>query len=396
MRSLAIALCALFTLPDHAWGATCADCAPHALEIEAVYTGELWRNASGGIDTGNRYLDNLDLTFDADGAQLFGVDGLEIFGYLLYNNGHSIDELSNAAQGISNIESTRALRLYELWTEWKFGAQDHSVRFGLYDLNSEFDSIEAAGLFINPSHGIGPDFSQSGENGPSIFPVTSLGLRARANTGAWTFQAAVLDAVPGDPDHPDRTGMHLSSNEGALLVGEMNYRVASGVRIGTGYWRYTSDFSAIETTGSTELTRSGNAGAYVLAESPLLLSNENDRGMRVFARTGFAEDRINPIHRYYGAGAVYTGLTAQRPEDQLGFAIAVAKLGAPYIEVQQSNGFSATRYEYDFELTYRLDVNEWLTLQSDVQYMRNPGMDPSLKSAWALGLRFELGRGWSW
>ncbi|MFL6577209.1 MAG: carbohydrate porin, partial [Povalibacter sp.] len=136
--------------------------------------------------------------------------------------------------------------------------------------------------------------------------------------------------------------------------------------------------------------------AYVLAESPLLLSNENDRGMRVFARTGFAEDRINPIHRYYGAGAVYTGLTAQRPEDQLGFAIAVAELGAPYIEVQQSNGFSATRYEYDFELTYRFEVTEWLTLQSDVQYVRNPGMDPSLESAWALGLRFELGRGWSW
>jgi hypothetical protein len=31
-------------------------------------------------------------------------------------------------------------------------------------------------------------------------------------------------------------------------------------------------------------------------------------------------------------------------------------------------------------------------LQSDVQYVRNPGMDASIDSSWAIGLRFEISR----
>jgi porin len=369
--------------------AACSECPGDALSIEAVYTGELWRNASGGAATGNRYLDNLDLTFDADAGRLFGIDGLEIFGYLLYTNGHSISELSNTAQGISNIEASRAVRLYELWGEWQFGNEANTLRFGLYDLNSEFDSIETAGLFINPSHGIGPDFAQSGENGPSIFPVTSLGARAQTTRGAWTIQAAALDAVPGDRDDPDRSGIHLSSHEGALLVGEVNYLTQQGLRLGGGHWRYTSEFTTVD----AQAARKGNAGTYVLAESPALFSDDEERGLRIFARTGIANDRINPIRRYYGTGAVYAGMNGEHA-DQIGLAFAVAELGQPYLAAQRADDIALARREYDVELTYRIEVSDWLTLQSDVQYVRNPAMDPTLESVWVFGLRFEAGYGW--
>jgi carbohydrate-selective porin OprB len=48
-----------------------------------------------------------------------------------------------------------------------------SVLAGLYELNSEFYRLQSAGLFLNSSFGIGPEFSQSGLEGPSIFPSTS-------------------------------------------------------------------------------------------------------------------------------------------------------------------------------------------------------------------------------
>lgn len=129
----------------------CAACEPAAaLSIEAAYTGEAWRQASGGLRTGGGYLDNLDLRATGDGGRLFGIDGLTLFGDVLYNNGQGLsDELVGATQGVSNIETVRAVRLYELWGEWQLGNQQ-SLRAGLYDLNSEFDSIEAAGL-VHPS-----------------------------------------------------------------------------------------------------------------------------------------------------------------------------------------------------------------------------------------------------
>ncbi|HMN44142.1 MAG TPA: carbohydrate porin [Povalibacter sp.] len=367
------------------------------LQVESAYTGEIWSQVSGGIASGERYLDNLEVTATVDGGQLLGLEGLQLFGYVIYNNGHAFaDELSGAMQGISNIETTRAVRLYELWSQWQFGSGEQSIRFGLYDLNSEFDSVETAGLFINPSHGIGPDFSQSGRNGPSIFPVTGLAVRAQKNFGAWSIQAAALDGVPGDPDHPDRTAIRLSSEEGALLVGEVNYRAESGLRTGLGYWQYTAQFDDLTATTSAgePRQRDDNAGAYAIVESPTFFANAAEQGLNLFVRVGAAQADINPVGRYLGAGAVYSGLFVSG-RDQIGVAIAVAELGDPYRRAQAEAGFATEAREYNYELTYRFDAADWLALQTDVQYIRNPGMDPQLDSGWAVGLRFELSGGWS-
>jgi len=238
--------------------------------LEATYTGEILRQVSGGLATGERYLDNLDLTLAANGEALLGLEGLQFFGYVLYNNGHVFcEELNGSAQCISNIEATRALRLYELWTEWQLGAAGQSVRFGLYDLNSEFDSIEAASVFITPSQGIGPDLSQTGEHGPSIFPETSFGVRAMKSAGAWTVQTAALNPV----------------SAGLLLIGEVNYRPESGLRVGGGYWHYTND---------------RNAGGYLIVESPAFITDAEGRGLRMYVRAGRADPDLNPIATYLG------------------------------------------------------------------------------------------------
>ena len=378
--------------------ADCADCPPAAaFELNVAYTGEMWSQVSGGVDRGNRYLDNLEVTAFADAGLLFGLDGLTFFGYALYNNGHVLaDDLSGAMQGVSNIEAVRAVRLYELWSQWEFGTGEQSVRFGLYDLNSEFDSIESAGLFINPSHGIGPDFAQSGQNGPSIFPITALAVRAMKSFGQWSVQAAALDGVPGDPDHPDRTVIRLSSDEGALLVGQVNYAAANGLSAMAGYWQYTADFDdliLVDAAGDP-IRHDDNAGFYAGIESPVLFARGEDRGMRMFLRAGQAQADVNPIEHYVGAGAVYSGPFAPA-RDQIGVAIAVAKLGQPYRTLLASEGTATEAREYNYELTYRFEVTDGFALQTDAQYIVHPGMDPELRSGWTLGLRFEVSRGWS-
>ena len=69
---------------------------------------------------------------------------------------------------------------------------------GLYDLNTEFDALESAGLFLNSSQGIGPEFAQSGLNGPSIFPTTTLGLRAKWAPGSrFYLESVVLNGLAG-------------------------------------------------------------------------------------------------------------------------------------------------------------------------------------------------------
>ena len=77
-------------------------------------------------------------------------------------------------QTADNIEAVPVTRLFEAYLAKVWGTKDRSlgIRFGLIDLNSQFDTNDTASLMLNSSHGIGPDLSRSGRSGPSIYPVT--------------------------------------------------------------------------------------------------------------------------------------------------------------------------------------------------------------------------------
>lgn len=343
-----------------------------------------------------RYLDNLDVTLTIDAERAFGWRGTALFTYGLYNNGEPFtDDLVGAAHGVSNIETgVRATRLYEAWIEQRFASDRASLKFGLYDLNSEFDAIEAATLFLNPSHGIGPDFSQSGRNGPSIFPVTSLALRGEYKMAdEWIVRAAILDAVPGDTDRPKRTAIKFREGNGALGVIELNYR-DDRTRAAIGYWRYTGRYgtSAAAVSASDPAQSRGNYGVYAFLESRLTREGaEEGQGLAGWVRLGFADERQNPIGRYVGGGLSYTGPIDGRDEDQVGIAVGLAELGDPFRRGSTLAGNPLNSREVIIEATDRAPVSAWLTFQPDLQYIINPGGQLATADALLLGLRAEVG-----
>ena len=361
------------------------------VDLSVVYTAEVMRNSRGGLRRGTRYLDNLDLTLRIDAEHALGWRGATLFAYALYNNGEFLSEdLVGAAQGVSNIETgVRALRLYEAWIEQSFASDRASLKLGLYDLNSEFDAIEAAGLFINPSHGIGPDFAQSGRNGPSIFPATSLALRGDYKIShRWIVRAALLDGVPGDPGRPRRTAIKLSGEEGALGVVEINY-AAGRTRAGVGYWRYSGRFETF--SGEPERSR-GNDGLYAFVERRLTRERADDeQGLASWMRLGFADARLNPIQSYLGGGLTYTGPFPGRDKDQVGLALGWVEFGAPFRRSSALLGDPLNSREVIIEATYRAPVTRWLTLQPDLQYAIAPGGRSGTPNALIVGLRAEVG-----
>jgi porin len=345
-------------------------------DFGVTYTGEWWRNQDGGLDTGTRYLDNLDVTLSIDAERAFGLSGVEFFLYGLYNNGQTFGgELTGDMHGVSNIETgVQAARLYEAWADWRFGVdRRQSLRFGLYDLNSEFDSIESGSLFINSAHGIGSELADSGQNGPSIFPVTSLALRWRADFERWSVLAAALDGVPGDPAHPKRTAIRFDKGDGALLIAEVQRRGERIRKAAIGVWHYTAEFPDVEAVdvNGDPVMRSGNSGVYGLIDVRLLGDVATpDRQLTGFLRIGVADDDVSPIERYIGAGFTWRGV---------GLAYAHVHAIAPV----RGN-------EDNLELTWRIPVTGWLTLQPDIQYIINPGLEPGSDHALAFGRRFEL------
>ena len=282
--------------------------ATHAWQASVTYSGEYLHNARGGRETGGAYLDNLDLQLAVDGERAFGVPGLRAFLYGLYNNGGSISgRYVGDIHAVSNIESVRALRLYEAWVDWQPNLRrELSLRLGLYDVNSEFDASEVSGLFINGTHGMGIDFSQAGLNGPSIFPFTSLALRLQGRwSRGWSARVAVLDGVPQDPEHPAATRVRLGGTDGVLYAAEVGHE-GDGRRVVLGHWHFTTDFDdlALVDASGQPLRRSGSHGSYAFVEGDLWRPADSGRRLQGVLRFGVASPDVNPVQRSLRLGLV--------------------------------------------------------------------------------------------
>jgi porin len=358
------------------------------LVLEAAYTGDAWRNVRGGLRRDGTYLENIDVIATLDAEQAFGLAGTTVSISGLHNNRPTLsDRIVGDLQAVSNIDTDGATRLYEAWVERAFDTA--AVRAGLMDLNSELDVNETGALFVNSSHGIGPDFSQVGENGPAIFPITGLGALLRLDLNERTqLRVAAFEGTVGDPDHPRRTTLDLESDEGALLVAEVTFRPTAASRSIIGLWRHSG--RSTDLADPDVQRREASVGVYALAEGTMIDTGEN--ALAGFVRVGFADADVHQVARYFGAGVTWSGplFAGADREEQLGLAVAAIANGGSFRRAQSALGSRFERNETAIELTYRVQCLPWLALQPDVQYIINPGTDPALDNALVVGLRFEL------
>lgn len=371
-----------------------------APEWGVAYTSEFWGNVSGGLNRGVRYMDNLDLTAEFNLDEMIGWRGGTLFLYGLGNQGGSISELVGDYQGISNIEAETSWRLFEAWIEKAVPGTGISLLGGLYDVNSEFNMLPSAQLFINSSHGIGAAMGTSGRAGPSIFPLTSLGARLKMKLVPGLYlQTAAVDGIPSNPGSTGGTKIYLRKDDGLLVTGELTYlaggtgeaRRASTMlrrntepetpaRIAVGGWYYTRQSRSFAESGGEGRQR----GVYAIAEA--LFSGEGahpGEGLFLFGRMELVNAEFTPVTGYFGGGLVYGGLLREGGKDRAGLAVAHA-IRSPDYQVGRS---AASHAETNLELTYLTVLNDHLRMQLNSQYVRNPGWLRTVGNAWVNGLR---------
>ena len=365
------------------------------------YTFDVLGVVAGGVSRKVATLDDWDLTMTVDAEKLVGWQGASFFVYGLGTGGRSPSKYAGVEQAVDNIEAPDTWKLYEAWYQQQLLDGRLSVLLGLYDLNSEFDVIETASLFLQSSHGIGIDYSQSGLNGPSIFPVTSTAARVRFNPTEQTYALfAVLDGVSGDPNDSHGTQIIWRGSDGVLLASELGYVQGSldgegedpYVKIGFGGWYYTANFDRIDDVDANgdPVRGPGSFGLYGMAEAMLWHEEDRAQGLSGWLRVGGANQHLNPFAVYVGAGVVYTGPFPERDQDQVGFAIANAIAGSDLKDAASAAGAPIDGAEVALELTYKAQLTGWLYVQPDLQYVINPGLDPSLDSALLLGMRLGV------
>lgn len=325
----------------------------------------------------NVYLDKTELAVMLDGERALGWPGLTLQLTAFHTNRAQLSEpLVGDRHTISNIDAPEVTALQEASIEQDLGPV--SLKAGVLDLNTMFDVNEVGGLFVNSAHGIGPDFSQAGKNGPSIFPMPGLAASGEVRAGKWILRAGAFDGLPGSKGAFLSQGFELGRREGALYVAEIERVSADGARLLIGKWRHTgvADPDAGFRAGRGE-------GAYILAQPPTV--SWRGRDVRTFVRVGAADGADYAVSRYVGAGVALGG-SGRRARDELGLALAATDFAAAH-----HRNVDGARREISLELTYRTEISPWLAVQPDLQWVSRPG--GGLDDAVVVGLRLDLG--WS-
>lgn len=94
-------------------------------------------------------------------------------------HGGHLSDLAGDAQGVGNIDGPDGSAVHELWIQHNFQRSGVSLLGGVYDLNSEFDRVQAAGLFLNSSFGVTSEFAESGGECPGGKHLSSQRERRR-------------------------------------------------------------------------------------------------------------------------------------------------------------------------------------------------------------------------
>ena len=374
------------------------------------YDGAAIVDASGGLRRDSTYIGNLHWQSLVDLERAFGWNDSHFYADILWIHGGNPDAFIGDAMGVSNIAAPPGVQPEELWIEHNISAADVSFLIGLYDLNSEFYRTDSAGLFLNSSFGIGPEFGLSGIEGPSIFPRTSVGARF-----GWkpaedvVVRAALLDGV--SLIRPDGSYRVFQSGDGLLGVAELalldrpvdGAQGSSRSRLGRnanlspydgklafGAWHYATTLARFDDGAGS--TQHGTSGAYLIGDRVVARDSANpSRSTSLFVQLGAADDRVNRFGTYLGAGVVVSGPFTARPGDELGFAVAVARNGSAY-QRQQASLAPVSRAESTLELSYLVQATAWLAVQPDLQYVIRPNTDPSIPNALVFTLRFEVAR----
>lgn len=358
----------------------------HGVTFESILTNEVVGVVSGGAQTAdwrNHGIYSLSAELDTEKAGLW--EGGTAFVNLLQIYGQSPVEIVGDIMTTSNIDAPIQFLVYEAWYAHSFLDDKVSVLAGIHEFNSQFYMSEYALNLLHSVFGFGNEFAQAN---PATYPVSGLGVvfTAKPTDNTYIYQG-IYDGNPGSAADDAAPRFSLGGDDGVLSVTEVGFlapeeeRDKGYYKFALGYWHSSAVFTDV--AGNE---KSSSHGVYHIGEHSLFTESDPAQGLGAFYQVGMTSDTAFQMDRYYGLGVTYTGLIPCRDEDvtSLGFAWGVN--GKKFKDSTEG----AEDAEKVIELTHRTQINEWLSVQPDLQYVMNPGTDSTLDDAFVVGLRVEV------
>ncbi len=365
---------------------------------------EVMGNVSGGLSRAAIFDGVLNIGVDIDLERLTNwwaggsihVNGLWIYGPSLSEQ--DVGDISNT----SNISGFNTVRLQELWFEQSFWKQRASLRVGMLAADAEFFGAEYAGLFLSGTFGAFTLVANNLPN-PPVYPVAAPGVRlAIQPTSKFFIQTGIYDGdAQSQEENNHGVNFRISSTDGALILTEIGYLLnqSAGDRGLKGTYKlgsfvHTANFDtwnsqAQAALGTGSLKGAGaDYGIYGIVNQDLFELECGSIGM--FLRCGGAPPDVNLVDWYIDGGFVFKGFVPGRSDDEAGFAVAHSSISKDFSDAQVLQGDASFSSETVLEVTYKIALAPWWTLQPDFQYIWTPSGQNGSENAAVFGVRTAI------
>lgn len=298
--------------------------------------------------------DLLDVATNIDTKKLLGLPGGTFLIDVQSHNGPSILlHQMPALQDPDNMDAYQETSVDRAWFQQDLLHAKVQARVGLMYVDDQFFTVPYGQNFVSldfssdasVSTFILPTFPK-GSFGGDVFINPAKGLSVGG--GVWNDHSTELSYDPG----------------GDLWITEEGWQSAwHGLpyKVQVGAWRDTGRFRRF--AGGIQHHA---AGVYsVLSQKLWQPAGSRDRGLGSFFQFGTGPPSVAAVRRHFGGGVVWTGPTASRPKDEIGFGFSDSLLTS---QSDFTHGF-----ENEFEAYYQIAAWKNLTIQPDLEYWLHPG-----------------------
>ena len=173
--------------------------------------------------------------------------------------------------------------------------------------------------------------------------------------------------------------------KGKETVGAADPGLPGIYKIGGYYSSYTFD----KFSGGTET----NAyGFYAMAQQMVWrsASNKNNNFSLWSGLTYSPQTDISLMPVMGDAGTIWQGIIPGRDQDQWLFTFLIGNFSSPYGNSLEGSGTPEPTYEAVLETSYIIQLNKYLSIQPDLQYIIRPSGSGNIPNALVIGLQAVL------
>ena len=371
------------------------------IKISGIYTGEVFGNVHGGLETGSILEGLLELDLDIDLNKAVGLPGgsLHLGGFEIHGPSLS-DKYTGDLSDTSNIDAYDTVRFAEYWYQQDLWNGRISLKIGQFLTDNEFYYSDYGNLFICGSFGAFTFLANNFPFSPN-YPMSAPGFRVLFHvTDSLDFRAALFSGSTLSQSQNNRSFPHFASRDGVLLLSEAAYHYNHGENAAglPGTYKlgiiFHSHYDGALNANPESVDRS-ECGVYFAADQSVWRKAVADKketapSLGFFTRLGYMPEDVGFVSRYVEGGFNFNGLLPGRQDDIFGVAFTHSGISNDASRRSVESGGPSFGAETVVEGTYSVSVKSWLKLQPDFQYLIDPGAREGARNATVLGLRTNV------